>query len=678
VNARYQRLAVDGGWRRFEAPARPLTAFERRIRELDAAAARVNLTPDHVHLAAEIAALEPALDDSQRIALITLIMISLAALDNGSTRFPVTGAGAADPMRLMLAALAGEERADAVAAEIAELLKSGAASAVVGRAPDAYAPLLYLPPFICHQKVRAMEMRLGERLAARARERCDVDEAALAGAVADVRARPGVIDGALITLSDEQAGAVAAAVRSRLAVISGRPGTGKTSIILAILRVLVRLGVVPDAFALAAPTGKAAWRIGECVRGSLQSVVSRGPADDALLAQCPEPQTIHRLLGYSPDADRFRHHGNNPLAASAVIVDEGSMLDLALMERLAGAVRDEARLTVLGDADQLPSVAAGAVFRELVAAGDAGAALAQSRMVLEQGHRTRTDSAGGRALERAAAQIKAGNHALLDARDGGIPLFARRASADAVEFNAAEFLDAPDARALGAFIERWYRTVVAGDAQLTELALRTYDQTAEGFGADDCERLRTLFRALARRRLLTVTRVFRTGSQAINAQLHRMAADERGAAPIASRRYFAGEPLIVLRNDYDRMLFNGDQGVLLRVRAPGARTHHAMAVFERGANFIAFAPEALGERIELCYAMTVHKAQGSEFDAVALLLPDEGLPMLTREIVYTAITRSRRAAVIVGREAILQGAIAGSLSRFSGLGEQIAAAAARR
>ncbi len=103
-----------------------------------------------------------------------------------------------------------------------------------------------------------------------------------------------------------------------------------------------------------------------------------------------------------------------------------------------------------------------------------------------------------------------------------------------------------------------------------------------------------------------------------------------------------------------------------------------MAVFERSGNFVAFAPDALGDRIELCYAMTVHKAQGSEFNTIALILPDEPLPMLTREIVYTAITRSRRAALMVGREEILRGAIASRISRFSGLGEQIAAAAARR
>ncbi len=678
MNARYERLAIDGGWRRFESSRRPLTGFERSIRGLEAGAARVNLTPDHVHLAAEIAAFEPALGDARRFALVTLVLISLAALDTGSTRFPVTGTSTPEPLRRLLAALVGEERADAVAAEIAALLEAGAAPAVIGRTPDAYAPLLYLPPFICHQKVRAMETRLAERIAARATGGPAVDEGGLADAIADVRARPGVMDGRKIDLSDEQAAAVAAAVRSRFAVISGRPGTGKTSIVLAILRVLARLGVAPEAFALAAPTGKAAWRIGECVRGGLAGAASRAAADDALGAGCPEPQTIHRLLGYSPDADRFRHHRNNPLAASAVIVDEGSMLDLALMERLEGAVRGDARLVVLGDAGQLPSVAAGAVFRELVAAGETGAPLERARVVLAQSHRTRSYEAEGRAIERVAQEINSGNREILAARDeSGALLIGHRATADAVAFRGVEFLDVPDARALDAFIERWHRDGIARDAESAELARRVFDQTGGGFGADDCERLRSLFRALARRRILTVTRVFGTGSEAINARLHHMAVQERASGTLAARRYLAGEPVIVLRNDYDRMLFNGDQGVLLNVRAPGARRSALAGVFERGGNFAAFSPDALGDRIELCYAMTVHKAQGSEFDTIALVLPNEELPMLTREIVYTAITRSRRAALIVGREETLRSAIAGRIDRFSGLGEQIAAVAAR-
>ena len=173
---------------------------------------------------------------------------------------------------------------------------------------------------------------------------------------------------------------------------------------------------------------------------------------------------------------------------------------------------------------------------------------------------------------------------------------------------------------------------------------------------------------MAASRILCFTRVLSTGSERINAALHRRRAELAGVA--SEREFLPGEPVIVVRNDYERMLFNGDQGVIVRIRRPSGRAA-AMAVFKRGGKFDAFHLAALRESLELCYATTIHKAQGSEFDAVAVLLPERDLPILTREALYTAVTRSRRCVVMAGEEELLRTGIARGIERFSGLGEEL-------
>jgi exodeoxyribonuclease V alpha subunit len=166
-----------------------------------------------------------------------------------------------------------------------------------------------------------------------------------------------------------------------------------------------------------------------------------------------------------------------------------------------------------------------------------------------------------------------------------------------------------------------------------------------------------------------VTRVFETGSEIINAHLHARAAEN---AAVAARLapFVVGEPLLVLRNDYERGLFNGDQGLRLWVRRGDAR-QIPMAVFPRGRNFVAFRFEAIREFVELAYAMTVHKAQGSEFDSTAIVLPEKPIAILTRELIYTAVSRSKSSVVVIGAESTLKAAIDTPVERFSGLAERI-------
>jgi len=664
---------MDTAWRRFEsARGGGRSAFDFRMRALEVSVAGLNLAPDTVHLAAELAALEPALGADERMALIVLILVSLVALQEGSTRFPVTGPLSDVPMRRVLSALCadgfGVGAVDMMAAAIRDLLQSNRAVAVVGRREDEYKPLLYTAPYIAHQSIYCCERELAIRLAAllttRPEEQPDADR--LARALHDVIARPVIVQGKQIVMSDEQCSVVTASARGGLTVVSGGPGTGKTLIVVAIMRLMVRLGVDPSQIALTAPTGKAAYRMGECVGESLTRIEQRDAVDQALLDAHIEPATIHRLLGYSPDSGRFRHHRNNPLSAKVVIVDEGSMLDVTLMERLTNAIQPGARLILLGDANQLPSVAAGSVFRALVPSADERPGpLAAATMQLEQNHRMKSEDAAGRSILLAARSINEGDTSLLSSiDDANAPIVMRRLSPKELAFAGAEFL-AASPREIGSFLDRWYADRVHGGTDVAESIKHQYIERDGGFDDADCARLRLLFAHTAKSRILCVTRVFETGAERINARLHSRAAE---SADVAAELipFVVGEPLIVLRNDYERGLFNGDNGILLWIRRSNG-SQVRMAVFPRGDNFVAFRLEALREFVELSYAMTVHKAQGSEFDSIAIVLPEQPIAVLTRELIYTAVSRSRTSVVIVGDESTLSQAIATRVERFSGL-----------
>jgi exodeoxyribonuclease V alpha subunit len=677
VKEQYPLLGLDTAVRRFDASYAGRSEFHACLRGLEASAASVNLAPEFVHLAAELAALEPALEADERIALIVLILVTFASLQDGSTRFPVAGPASVPALRrivgLLCASGFGGDAVETVAASIDLLLQNNRAPAVIGRNDDEYKPLLYLAPYIVHHRIHQCERQLANRLVellTTGPER-QPDAAVLARALDDVIARPVIVNGRQIILSDEQRNAVAASASAGLTVISGGPGTGKTSIIVAILRLMVRLGINPCDIALTAPTGKAAYRMGECVNESLMRIEQRDSVDQSLMDAHLEPATIHRLLGYSPDSGRFRHHRNNPLAARVVIVDEGSMLDVALMERLISAVQPGARLIVLGDINQLPSVAAGSVFRDLA---DSAGPLPRASVRLSVNHRMKAEDPAGRSILAAAGAINRGSPDLLNLIDeANVPMVARRSSPDELTFSGVEFL-ARTSRDLGALLDRWYAERIRGGAEIADLVARQYVERDGRFDDADCERLRLLLAHAGKSRILCVTRVFETGAEQINARLHARAAE---AASVRAERspFVVGEPLIVLRNDYARGLFNGDSGLRLWVR-PGGGAQVAMAVFPRGRNFVAFRFDALREFVDLGYAMTVHKAQGSEFDAVAIVLPERPVAVLTRELLYTAVSRSRTSVVIVGDESILREAVATRVERFSGLSDRIKSALA--
>lgn len=616
-------------------------AFEGRSERAEAGEIPAAL----VDLARDMARLEPNLGHDERRALSALVLSALVAVEGGSTRVPLLG-----PHLRRAARLFGFE-ADQVEPIVRALATRDLET--VTRDPEAYVPLILEEGHVYLQRMLLLECRFARSFHDRTEALVPVDRAAVRAAVAAVAGAP-------LSLSDEQRAAVEKAATQSLTVISGGPGTGKTSIVVALLRVLVRAGIAPEQIALAAPTGKAANRMDEAVRRSLAGMPSRDEHDATLFSRCPEAQTLHRMLGFSPKDSSFRHHEENRLQERVVIVDESSMIDLVLMERLLRCVRPDANLVLLGDAEQLPSVEAGAVLRDVRAADPEE----RFTVTLTRSYRMNEEDPAGRKILRAAGAIN---------RAAPEELFAalsRAPTAPELTFEGVELLpvlgDGKVPRQ--ALLERWYQERTKGHLDYLRLTRRHY-RFAEGrFTEEDLRDLEALFDHQSRFSLLTITRErsLGTGARAVNESLHRMILKDlkQPATPFAS-----GEPVMMQKNDYERGLFNGDQGVILSVMTDGRP--HPMAVFRTSAGYEPFHLEALSKDLRLSHAITVHKSQGSELDHVAVILPQVEGPLLTRELLYTAVTRARRAVTIVGSENLLVSAVNRQVERFSGLADRL-------
>ncbi len=666
-----QALATMSAWRNFECRAG--LGDERAEKWLAFAwfAEALNLTRDSIQIAAEIAAFEPALADTDRDALITLVLILLATLAEGSTRLPVSGVDGDAALRRLLQPLA-ETSFGAVAplrfaSSIRALLGGDAPRCVIGYDDEDYKPLLHLGDSVYLRKTRVTERTLAGRLALLMTGEPSplVNDAELRRVAAEVIAAPIRTASGSVEFSQEQRAAVEASARSRLTLISGGPGTGKTSITIAIVRLMARLGIDPRAIGIAAPTGKAANRIREFLDLALSA--TKDTIDSALIESHLEPVTLHRMLGYSEESRRFRYHTKNPLAYDIVIVDEGSMLDLSLMERLTAAMRDGSRLVILGDANQLPSVAAGAVFRELMSLGTIREPRGHLQCVrLERSFRTSATDAAGRAIVAAARRVNEGDAGLFESREREDGIARRKKTAE-LNFYGVEML-AWSREAMSEFLDRWHVERIVGDGEIAALRQRVYREENGAFAADELDSLRRLFAFSSASRILAVTRVLDSGAERINQLMHRRTV---GISRAPATRLAVGEPIIAIRNDYERALFNGDLGIVLRVRR-GSDAPALVGVFPRRDNFAAYRLDTIREQIELAYAMTVHKAQGSEFDSVALILPEKKIPLLTREVVYTALSRARCSAVIVGIEAVLIESVGEKVERYSALSRLLA------
>lgn len=440
--------------------------------------------------------------------------------------------------------------------------------------------------------------------------------------------------------SAEQREALAAGIGRRLFVLTGGPGTGKTTSLLALLLVLLRLGPrcglpASPRLALAAPTGRAAARMQQALLSGLQRL-EPAAAHDAAEADAgwqgaaqalaaTQAVTLHRLLG------RRLHGDSSLLPVDIVAVDEASMVDLGLMRTLLASLRDDALLVLLGDPDQLASVEAGSVLADIVAAATPGSALAACVARLDHSHRA------GRALVEVLHAVRAG--------DAG-PLLH--------EVPRAVFLrrDVSHPHDAGSALRDWLQG--QGDAllQLTHPGLAPQDALP----------------MLSRAQLLCAVRQGPYGEAAVNAAVEAWL---RRRCDLPEGFWYPGRTVMITRNDADYGLNNGDIGVALRGAAG------ALEVWFEGRDGAgraaprAVPPQYLSDYAP-AYAITIHKSQGSEYDAVGVLLPaDADSPILSRELLYTALSRARHRAELWAGEPVVRAALARPVRRAGGLRERL-------
>lgn len=482
-----------------------------------------------------------------------------------------------------------------------------------------------------------LEQRLARALCGRA------GWAPIAGREALLRVLPALFPGGAAAVSPQALAAVLAAT-GRVTLLTGGPGTGKTTALARMLALLLHLE--PDQrIALAAPTGKAAARMQEALAGALSRLPDGWRVDLTV-----QPTTLHRLLGIRPGAGHLpRFHADHPLPVDVLVLDESSMVDLALMTRLVEALPPNARLILLGDPDQLASVGAGAVL------GD----LCEDAIGFSAEQAARLGAWTGGAIP---ATVAPGSHPLRDHRVhlthnhrfGDSPgLAALAAAVNAGDAAQVQRLAAGDGQPT---------VTAAPETELMARALQGYEPylAALARGAPAAE----VLACFEQFRVLCAPRSGSLGVEGLNARIE--AALRRKGWLRGEGLWTAGRPVLVTRNDPGAQLANGDVGLVLPDR--GGRLQ---AVFRRGDGALhAVSPARLGAW-ETAFAMTIHKTQGSEFDTVLLVLPEEDSPLLTRNLLYTGITRARRRLCIVGAAERWAPALARRQHRISGLGDAL-------
>ena len=559
--------------------------------------------------------------------------------------------------------------------------------------------LLYL------ERLRTAEQAVADGLRRLAEDDAGVDpkglDAASGGRIPESgpRPEPDGLDAALdrlfpgATPDDRPRMAARTAVLRRLCVVSGGPGTGKTTTAAAIVALLVELGLAaPDRIALAAPTGKAAARLQEAVRGQRQALLSRAPALEGF---DPRATTVHRWL---------LHHVRKGLAADALILDEGSMVDLTLMAQVLRALPDGARLVLLGDASQLASVQPGSVFADLCRAGGervegGNGGIGPGRIAAgadraEAGIGETVTGAAGTEETREAGRESALSSSSPTALDGGRPPKRSPLASCVIELVRNWRFD--ERGGLG----RLAAAVVRGDAPAAVEALRDPSDTAVELrslpDAAAFERLAVRFAdewfapALRRARelrgppdegvgplpsfrVLCAHRVGPFGAERFNRSVERRL---RALGLVrAHDAFYPGRPILVTRNDPRTRLSNGDTGVVLRDADGRAQVWFPeLEDAEGGPRLV---PPARLPSHESFFALTVHRAQGSEYDEVAVVPGPADSRVVTRELLYTAVTRARRRMVVYGAAESVAAAVERPTERSSGLRDALARAAVR-
>jgi len=493
--------------------------------------------------------------------------------------------------------------------------------------------------------------------------------------------------------ADWQKVACALAARSPFAVITGGPGTGKTTTVIKLLALLqaqaLQAGGRPLRIRLAAPTGKAAARLNESIAGQVASLnfeeLDQGEAVQAAIPR--EVSTLHRLLGARPDTRKFRHHRLNPLPLDIVVVDEASMIDIDMMAAVLDALPPTARLILLGDKDQLASVEAGAVLGNLCARASEGRYRPDTQDWLAAASGEALPdylvNGEGRELDQAIAMLR---HSFRFGDDSGIGQLARAINEgnpnQAVHVLQDDRFGDVHYQPLASFTDRQLDRLVLGgqgtaDAPgythyLEALAAQRPAPGSEPSAWDAWAR--AVLHAHGAFQVLSPVRVGPLGVEALNERIEQeLARAGMITLPEAGGHWYEGRPVLVIGNDYGLRLMNGDIGITLAVpdspEDPESGTTLRVAFpAGDGQGGVRWVLPSRLQRCETVYAMTVHKSQGSEFKHAALVMPDSVSPILTRELVYTAVTRAKKAfSLLAPDKRILEQAIQQRIERASNM-----------
>jgi exodeoxyribonuclease V alpha subunit len=600
------------------------------------------LNPADVHTANVVCRIGRDVDERVRLAL----ALTVRALRNGSVcidlRSVHTTAFDEAEVVIDISALPWPEPDEWIAACKASPLVSDGADKPSGRPLRLAGGLLYLERY--WQQEEVVRVQLQRRFAASAP---DIDQLRLAAALPRLFDHEGLAPGE----ADRQELAVAVGALGRVSVLAGGPGTGKTTTVARLLALLRDQPGPALRIALAAPTGKAAARLEEAVRTAAAQLE---PEDQHRLGDLTA-STLHRLLGWLPsNRSRFRHDATNQLPHDVVIVDEMSMVSLTLMARLLEAVRPSARLVLVGDPDQLSSVEAGAVLADIARAPGTPDTHLGQRLV-ELGLITDPEEAPAHGVVQLTHTWRFGGaiDALaraIRAADADTAVAVLRSGASDVQFRET------DLEATSTDVSSRALTGMAAQVRTAGVAMLDAARSGDVAGA---------LAALDRHRLLCAHRRGPYGVLRWGLEVERWLAD---AIPEYGEdgEWYVGRPLLITANDYEMSLYNGDTGVIVET-PDGVR-----AAFARGAAAKLFPPVRL-DAIQTVHAMTVHRAQGSQFDSVSFVLPPPDSPLLTRELLYTAVTRARRHVLIIGTEEAIRRAVQRPANRASGLRHRLAA-----
>ncbi len=450
--------------------------------------------------------------------------------------------------------------------------------------------------------------------------------------------------------TDWQAVAVATACEGRFTLISGGPGTGKTTTVTKLLALLVAQSEAPLLIRLAAPTGKAAARLTESIAKAKTELATQVNAE--WLEGIPtQASTLHRLLGVIPGQPEFRHNAQNPLPLDVLVVDEASMIDLPMMARLLAALPPQARLILLGDKDQLASVEAGAVLGDICRFVAQGISQQQAECLQQ---RTGYDL---------QPYVQAAGHPLRDR----LCLLRKswRFAADSGIGKLADAVNNGDEKTAQAVWRQDYRDIrLHSDEQRLEMAVKL---AAEGYHAYlalldkpmNAEGAVALLQAFNQIRLLCALHDGPWGINGMNQAIGQRLQTQGKLKMTAD--WFAGRPVMITENDYGLGLYNGDIGI---AASDGERLRVWFVLPDGKAH--GFLPSRLPAH-DTAWAMTVHKSQGSEFTHTLLLLPPETNPLLTRELLYTGITRAREQLDLFATPEVLALMVRKQTERYSGL-----------